>query len=685
MSILIVTEKPSVARQIAAALGKPKKEGNHLVVGEYVIAHAMGHLLQFAYPEHYGERYKKWRLEDLPIMPKEDAWQLVPISKTAVKQLEEIKSLWAEADMVISATDAGREGELIFRLIQEYVGIEKPVKRLWLQSLTKETIREQIKQLLDLSELDNLYASALARAKADWLVGINASRAFTVVSKKEVFSIGRVQTPTLAILVDREKEIQNLVPRIYYKVKVRFEVEGKSFWAESLREYEQEEAEKLAQELVGKTLAVTEQTEEEQKIKPPLLPDLGDLQKFTSRTFKWSAQKTLKILQKLYENALITYPRTDSRYLPTDMKKQVIGTANQLETVFEKGNWEYVKKLNNRGRIFNNARVTDHFAIIPTGKIKELKGDDERMFNYVVDRFLAAFYPPALETHQRTVFSYGDHLFEYAAIRVDDPSWYAILGGKESQDLLPQIAEVTVLETAAERRQTRPAPRFTDGTLIAAMETAGKMVESEELAEILKEKGIGTPATRAEIIERLIEMGYVQRNGPQLIPTSKGIMLIDALREVKLQSLTEPELTGEWERRLGLIEKGKETPESFMWSIEEYVKDIVNTLSKEESSKTLKSKQNMPIAKCPFCDGYILEGQKSYYCSNWKEGCKFRVWKNMNGGVITADDVRRLVAEGRTRLKRFRSKAGKAYRAFVVLKDGEVAIEFPTRKKNDGE
>jgi len=221
--------------------------------------------------------------------------------------------------------------------------------------------------------------------------------------------------------------------------------------------------------------------------------------------------------------------------------------------------------------------------------------------------------------------------------------------------------------------------------LIAAMETAGKLVESEELAEILKEKGIGTPATRAEIIERLIEMGYVQRNGPQLIPTSKGIMLIDALREVKLQSLTEPELTGEWERRLGLIEKGKETPESFMWSIEEYVKDIVQTLSKEESSKTLKSKQNMPIAKCPFCDGYILEGQKSYYCSNWKEGCKFRVWKNMNGGVITADDVRRLVAEGRTRLKRFRSKAGKAYRAFVVLKDGEVVIEFPTRKKKDGE
>lgn len=489
----------------------------------------------------------------------------------------------------------------------------------------------------------------------------------------------------MAILVDREKEIQNFVPRIYYKVKVRFEVDGKSFWAESVREYEQEEAEQLAQELVGKTLAVTEQTEEQQKIKPPLLPDLGDLQKFTSRTFKWSAQKTLKILQKLYENALITYPRTDSRYLPTDMKKQVVGTANQLETVFEKGDWEYVKKLNNRGRIFNNARVTDHFAIIPTGKIKELKGDDERMFNYVVDRFLAAFYPPAFETHQRTVFSYGDHLFEYTAIRVDDPSWYAILGGKESQDLLPNIAEVTVLETAAEKRQTRPAPRFTDGTLIAAMETAGKMVESEELAEILKEKGIGTPATRAEIIERLIEMGYVQRNGPQLIPTSKGIMLIDALREVKLQSLTEPELTGEWERRLGLIEKGKETPESFMWSIEEYVRDIVKTLSKEESSKTLKSKQNMPIAKCPFCDGYILEGQKSYYCSNWKEGCKFRVWKNMNGGVITADDVRRLVAEGRTRLKRFRSKAGKAYRAFVVLKDGEVAIEFPTRKKNDGE
>jgi len=271
--------------------------------------------------------------------------------------------------MVISATDAGREGELIFRLIQQYVGIEKPIKRLWLQSLTKETIREQIKQLLDLSELDNLYASALARAKADWLVGINASRAFTVVSKKEVFSIGRVQTPTLAILVDREKEIQSFVPRIYYKVKVRFEVEGKSFWAESVKEYDQEEAEKLAEELIGKTLIVTEQTEEQAKINPPLLPDLGDLQKFTSRSFKWSAQKTLKILQKLYENALITYPRTDSRYLPTDMKKQVIGTANQLEPLFAKGNWEYVKKLNNRGRIFNNARVTDHFAIIPTGKI----------------------------------------------------------------------------------------------------------------------------------------------------------------------------------------------------------------------------------------------------------------------------------------------------------------------------
>lgn len=682
MAILIVTEKPSVARQIASALGKPKKEGNHLIVGDYVIAHALGHLLQFAYPEQYGERYKKWRLEDLPIIPKENEWQLVPISKTAIKQLEEIKSLWETADMVISATDAGREGELIFRLIQQYVGIDKPVKRLWLQSLTRETIREQIKKLLDLSELDNLYASALARSKADWLVGINASRAFTVVSKKEVFSVGRVQTPTLAILVDREKEIQNFVPRIFYKVKVRFEVDGTTFWAESVKEYEEEEAKKLAEELVGKTLLVTEQSEEEKKFFPPLLPDLGDLQKFTSRSFRWSAQKTLKILQRLYENALVTYPRTDSRYLPTDMKKQVVGTAEKLEPLLE-GNWDYVKKLNNKGRVFNNARITDHFAIIPTGKTKELKGDDEQLFVYVMKRFLAAFYPPVLETHQKTVLSYGDHLFEYNAVRVDDPAWYEVLGGKESQPLLPDIKEVNVLETSADKRQTKPPARFTDGMLIAAMETAGKLVDSEELSEVLKEKGIGTPATRAEIIERLIEMGYVQRNGPQLIPTSKGIMLIDSLREVQLQSLTEPELTGEWERRLGLIEKGKETPESFMWSIEEYVQDIVKTLSKDESSTTLKSKQNMPIAKCPFCDGYILEAQKSYYCSNWKEGCKFRVWKNMNGGIITADDVRRLVAEGRTRLKRFRSKAGKSYRAFVVLKDGEVKIEFPSRKKSE--
>jgi DNA topoisomerase-3 len=681
MSILIITEKPSVARQIASALGKPKKEGNHLVVGDYVIAHALGHLLQFAYPEEYGERFKKWRLEDLPIIPKADEWQLVPIGKTALKQLQEIKSLWEKADMVISATDAGREGELIFRFIQQYVGIEKPVKRLWLQSLTKETIREQIKQLLDLSELDDLYASALARSKADWLVGINASRAFTVVSKKEVFSVGRVQTPTLAILVDREKEIQNFIPRTYYKVKVRFEVDGNSYWAESVKEYDEEEANKLAEELVGKTLSVAEQSQEQLKFYPPLLPDLGDLQKFTSRTFRWSADKTLKVLQRLYENALVTYPRTDSRYLPTDMKKQVIGTADKLQPLVPDGEWDYVKKLNNRGRIFNNAKITDHFAIIPTGKTKELKGDDEQLFDYVVKRFLAAFYPPALETHQKTVLSYGEHQFEYNAVRVDDPSWYVILGMKESQPLLPEIDNVIALETGADKRQTKPPPRFTDGMLIAAMETAGKMVESEELAEALKEKGIGTPATRAEIIERLIEMGYVQRNGPQLIPTSKGIMLIDSLREVKLESLTEPELTGEWERRLGLIEKGKESAESFMWSIEQYVEDIVKTLSKEESSQTLKSKQNMPIAKCPFCDGYILEAQKSYYCSNWKNGCKFRVWKNMNGGVITADDVRRLVSEGRTRLKRFRSKAGKSYRAFLVLKDGQVAIEFPTRKK----
>ncbi|NPV89062.1 DNA topoisomerase 3 [Coprothermobacteraceae bacterium] len=675
---LIVTEKPSVARQIASALGKPTSRKTFLKVGDYVITYAFGHLLQFGYPEAYGEHYKKWRLEDLPIVPRE--WKLIPISKSAQKQLEEIRKLWQEADEVISATDAGREGELIFRLIKEHIGLEKPVRRLWLQSLTPEEIREELGRMRDLSELERLYQSALARAKADWLVGINASRAFTLVTPREVFSIGRVQTPTLALLVDREKEIQQFVPRIYFKVRVGFSVNEHLFWAESLREYEEQDAKALAAELVGQTLQVTHQELSEKKAMPPLLPDLGDLQKFASRAFKWSAQKTMKVLQSLYEKALITYPRTDSRFLPTDMKKQVRSIAKALNQVVQ-GNWVLVESLNNAARIFNDAKVTDHFAIIPTGKVQELKGDEQRMYEYIVARFLAAFYPPAVEIHQTTDFAYGDHKFRHYAVHVREPSWYALLGGPQSEELLPDLQAVQVNDARAEKRQTQPPPRYTDGTLIAAMETGGRVAEDEEIAQILKEKGIGTPATRAEIIERLVEMGYVQRHGTQLIPTTKGIMLIDALREVKLESLTQPELTGEWERRLRLIESGEETPQAFMWAIEEYVRQIIETLKKEESAHLLRKKQNMPIARCPFCDGFILEGQKSFYCSNWKEGCSFRVWKNMNGGVLTADDVRRLVAEGRTRMKRFKSKAGRTYKAFVVLdmEEKKVAVEYPQR------
>jgi len=677
---LIVAEKPSVARDIARVLGAKNKADGAFTGGGYVVTWALGHLVALSDPDEIDPKYKKWRAQDLPILPEKIPTKVLPKTRS---QFSVVKK-WMRDDSVariICATDSGREGELIFRLIYHQAGCKKPVLRLWISSMTDLAIREGMQKLLPSAAYDALYMSARCRAEADWLVGMNASRAFTL-RYNALLSIGRVQTPTLNLIMRRDAEIAAFEPRPYWEIRANFgDYEGLWIDPESkeTRTFDEATARRVKQEVSGKTAAVSEATREMKRTPPPLLYDLTSLQRDANRLMGLSAAKTLKIAQALYEqHKLITYPRTDSRYLPRDMisgAKRAMQALPDAYQPFVAGALDMPKSF---GRVFADDRITDHHAIIPTGSkadLMRLPEAERRVFDLIARRLIAAFYPDYAYESAEVITRVGDHSFKTSGVTPRVEGWRALYrdapDGKEAPPVPPvEPGETRLVQRVTVKQQkTKPPAPHTDASLLAMMEHAGRLIEDEEIRERMKASGLGTPATRAAIIERLIEVGYVVRRGKALISTDKGKSLI----AVAPEEITSPETTGRWEKALYDIAAQKDGAEMerlsnrFMEGIRRYSGFLVEAAARapeahfeREPAKgkrgagrgASKSRQVALGAKCPVCgSGEVMENARAFGCSRWKEGCRFTVWRDAlkrdGRAEITAEEMKALLAGGR--------------------------------------
>ncbi|HEY1291083.1 MAG TPA: DNA topoisomerase III [Burkholderiales bacterium] len=694
---LIIAEKPSVAADIARALGGFTRKGDYFEGDEYVLSSAVGHLLELAVPEKYDVKKGKWSFARLPLIPPH--FDLAPIEKNE-NRLNLLLRLMKRKDIVglVNACDAGREGELIFRYIVQHAKAKKPVERLWLQSMTQQSIRDGFEDLRADKAMLPLADAAKCRSEADWLVGINGTRAMTAFNSKEggfyLTTVGRVQTPTLAILVEREEKIRAFAPKDYWEVHAKFgahagEYPGRWFDPKFKKDDDAErKAERLwsaatAEAVVsacrGKTGAASEESKPTTQISPPLF-DLTSLQREANARFGFPARMTLSLAQALYErHKVLTYPRTDSRALPEDYVATVKKTLDSLTDLREYA--AFAKQIQKQGwvkpnkRIFDNSKISDHFAIIPTLQVpKHLNEAEQKLYDFVVRRFLAVFYPAAEFLQTTRITRVGEHHFKTEGKVLQNPGWLAVYGrsGGEENENLPPIEgneKVKVLEVAAQANQTKPPPRYTEATLLSAMEGAGKLVEDDELREAMGAKGLGTPATRAAIIEGLIREEYVHREGRELVPTPKAFSLLFALHVMTIPELASPELTGEWEHKLKLIEAGSFTREEFMEHISELVRKVVAIIKDGDIPDTVFATVRAP---CPKCGGEVQENYRKFQCQK----CDFSIWKVVSGREWSADEIAELIKKRSIGpLTGFRSKMGKPFAAVVKLND-ELRPEF---------
>ena len=700
-----------MARDLADALpGRFEKHETHLESDDAIVTFAVGHLVELVDPEDYDERLKRWRMADLPIVPEE--FRLRPRDKKAEKQLRAIGKLLKRQDVgrVINACDAGREGELIFTYILEFLDGDRaatPVERLWISSMTKQAIREGFEHLRPGEQLRPLEAAARSRAEADWLVGMNATRAATIRGRAwvgGVVSLGRVQTPTLAMIVRREREIQAFVPEPYWLVRASFDrgYEGLWFEGEETRLKDGRRADEIVEKVSGKEGTVESVERKEQSERAPLLYDLTSLQRDANRRLGFSARRTLQAAQSLYEGRkAITYPRTSSRYLSGDMVPLLKPTAETLLPIADYAEAaRFVVGLEQLplGRVVNDARVDDHHAIIPTDiehDLSEFSPDERRVFDLVARRFLAVFHPPARYARTTIVTAVEAERFRTRGKVTLEAGWRGVYGmeaepaaNRQDEDAegteLPSVEQgqkVRCVVAESEAKETKPPPRYNEATLLSAMETAGKLIDDEELREAMKERGLGTPATRAEMIETLIRREYIERVGKELQATPKGLQVIAML---EAHPLTSPELTGDWEKRLADIEHGKAERKRFMDEIERFARATVEQIAALDREKLRP--ERVELGPCPRCGETIRENSRAYGCTSWKSreepGCGFVIWKRVAGRTLTPEVARQLLEEGRTRdvLSGFRSKAGKPFRARLVLNsEGKIEFDFPAR------
>ena len=688
MTTCIIAEKPSVARDIARIVGANSKQDGYMEGCGYVVTWAMGHLIALAMPEAYG--FSAYKAEDLPIRP--NPFQLVvrQVRKdkeyvsdpAALKQLKVIRSCFDKADRIIVSTDAGREGELIFRYIYSYLNCHKPFERLWISSLTDKAIREGLSNLKPGSHYDNLYYSAKARSEADWLVGINASRALSI-ARKGGYSLGRVQTPTLAMVCRRYIENRDFSSVPYWKLSVLTEKEGLSLKAIGSKDYE---SEALAQTALAALRSQSQLTVESVARKvgstlPPLLYDLTALQKDANRRHGFSADKTLSIAQSLYEKKITTYPRTGSRYISEDVFEEVPALLRKIGAA--------IKSPLNRHSV-DNAKVTDHHAIIPTGETPSgLSADETTIYQMVVNRFIEAFSPNSEEERMQVRFTDGTNTFTWKACRQISLGWKAVQKGKEVEaekkedsdeqilSSLPNLTEGEVLplvNAEITEHKTKPKPLYTEATLLSAMENAGKDVKEDDKRKVMAECGIGTPATRANIIETLILRDYIRRDKKSIIPTEKGLTVYEIVKDKKIANA---EMTGAWELALAAIEAGKMPSDKFSQGINSYVGTIC-----EELLSLSSEQKSYPVYRCPKC-GQQSVGIYAKVAKCRHETCGFHVFREVCSILLSEDNIRDLISSGRTPiLKGLTSKAGKKFNARLVLKDDyTTTFEFEQNKK----
>jgi DNA topoisomerase-3 len=673
---VLLAEKPSVARELAAYLGAMQRRDGYFEGRGYQVTWALGHLATLKEPQDYDPALKAWSLSALPIIP--ERFELKAVSdRGAGKQLSVVKRFFRAADEIICATDAGREGELIFRYILELSGCRsKPARRLWLSSLTEAAIREAFSRLRPLADYDDLYAAARCRSEADWVVGLNATRYYTVRHRTPgiLWSVGRVQTPVLSMIVHRDDEIRTFKPEPFWELLTRYrEVTFKFAGDRFARE---EDARGVLECVRGHPFTVKAVETKPERAEPPQLYDLTELQRDMNRRYGMSADATLKAAQSHYEGKLLSYPRTDSRYLGSDMKEKVPGVLRALHAMRpdEIGRLD-LKALRFSGRIINDRRVSDHHAIIPTGTLPgELSPLLRKVFDAVVTRLIAAFYPPCVK-EVTTVSGLSNGVpFRARGVRVLDPGWTALYprNRADSQEDEPELPEFKTGESgphepSVRRGETSPPKPFTEGTLLGAMETAGKFVDDEGLKEALKARGLGTPATRASIIETLLERGYIAREKKAIVATDLGRYLVALVRERGLKS---PELTGEWESKLREIERGRLDPRQFMGEIARFTGDIIR------SGDGAAVDPNR-LGECPRCGRPVIEGKKGFGCSGWREGCRFVLWPESQGRSLGVAEVRELLQLGS--LSRPISGEGAGEVLLYLTNTGEIAeVSVPT-------
>ena len=688
MTTCIIAEKPSVARDIARIVGATSKQDGYMEGCGYVVTWAMGHLIALAMPEAYG--FSAYKAEDLPIRP--NPFQLVvrQVRKdkeyvsdpAALKQLKVIRSSFDKADRIIVATDAGREGELIFRYIYSYLNCHKPFDRLWISSLTDKAIREGLSNLKPGSSYDNLYYSAKARSEADWLVGINASRALSI-ARRGGYSLGRVQTPTLSMVCRRYIENRDFSSIPYWKLSVLTEKEGLSIKAVGCKDYENEASAQTALALLRSQsrLKVESVTRQVGHTAPPLLYDLTALQKEANRRHGFSADKTLSIAQSLYEKKITTYPRTGSRYISEDVFEEVPVLLRKIGKTLS-------NPLNRHS--VDNTKVTDHHAIIPTGETPSgLSTDETTVYQMVVNRFVEAFSPDSEEERMQVRFTDGTNTFTWKAYRQISLGWKAVQKGKEAEadkkedddeqflSSLPNLPEgevLPLLNAEITEHKTKPKPLYTEATLLSAMENAGKEVKDVESKKAMAACGIGTPATRANIIETLILRDYIRRDKKSIIPTEKGLAVYEIVKDKKIANA---EMTGSWELALAAIEAGKMPSDKFAQVINSYVGTIC-----EELLSLSSEQKSYPVYRCPKC-GQQSVGIYAKVAKCRHETCGFHVFREVCGIHLSEDNIRDLISSGRTPiLKGLTSKAGKKFNARLVLKDDyTTTFEFEQNKK----
>ena len=696
---LVIAEKPSVSRAIAEVIGAQEREDGYLQGTDCMVSWCFGHLAEYVSPDAYDEKFNQWRYEDLPIIPKD--WK-VTVSEDKKDQFYILKRLLnsPEIEYVVNACDAGREGELIFKHVYDLSGSKKPVKRLWISSLEDSAILDGMQHLRSAEEYRHLAEAAVCRSQADWLVGMNATRAYTTKYFKKL-TVGRVQTPTLAMLVDRESKIMNFKKEAYYMAHIM----GNGLDAVSEHISDKTEAERIAGACENGQALVTSVVKEEKWVAPPKLYDLTTLQRDANRLFGFTAKQTLEYTQSLYEKKLVTYPRTDSQYLSDDME----GTAkNVIEAIFNSLLFEQNIMFNpDIKRILNSKKVTDHHAIIPTMEIikqdlKAIPESEMKILSLCANRLLCATGEKHIYNSTKAVITCNNTVFKVSGKEVWKNGWkefedffknsYKTAEDKsdaEEEKKLPELREgmtIAVEQTRVSEHFTQPPKHYTEDSLLSAMERAG----AEDMGDEVERKGLGTPATRADIIEKLVKDGFVKREKKQMIPTEDGMKLITVLPDV----VKSPKLTADWENALTLVAKGEMEREDFMADIETMVSDLIHTYHEvSDEQKKMFAQEQKVLGKCPNCGGEVVKGKYGAFCKN---KCGMNVSRIM-GVSLSDEQVESLLDGKKTLLKGLTSKAGKKYDAYIIpsgteeyhyTKDGEeksgvqfkFVMEFPNKK-----